>query len=36
VNDSEIKLIEKEFEEFIATEKLKITEYLKDYDQIQI
>lgn len=35
VNDSEIKLIEKEFEEFIAIQKQKITEYLKEYDQIQ-
>jgi hypothetical protein len=36
VNDSEIKTIEKDFEEFIATQKQKITNYLKEYDQIQL
>ena len=34
VNDSEIKAIEKEFEEYIINQKQLITEYLKEYDQI--
>ncbi len=36
IDDSEIKEIEKEFNIFIQNQKLKIIEYLKQYDQIQI
>jgi len=36
INDSEIKEIEIEFEEFIKNKKKLITEYLTQYDQIQI
>jgi vacuolar-type H+-ATPase subunit E/Vma4 len=35
LNDTEIKRIEKEYEEFIEEQKKKITEYLVQYDQIQ-
>ncbi len=35
INDSEIKEIELEFEEFIKNKKKLITEYLTQYDQIQ-
>jgi len=35
INDSEIKEIEIEFEEFIKNKKKLITEYLTQYDQIQ-
>jgi vacuolar-type H+-ATPase subunit E/Vma4 len=35
INDSEIKEIEKEFEDFINIQKKKITGYLKFYEQIQ-
>ena len=35
IDDSEIKEIEKEFEDFINIQKEKITEYLKFYEQIQ-
>lgn len=35
VDDSEIKEIEKEFEDFIKKRKEKITEYLRFYEQIQ-
>jgi len=36
LNDTEIKNIEKEYEEFIEEQKKRITEYLIKYDQIQI
>ncbi|UCC18611.1 MAG: hypothetical protein JSV62_10950, partial [Promethearchaeota archaeon] len=36
INDLEIKEIEKDFTLFIQNQKLKIVEYLKQYDQIQI
>ncbi|MFX1550740.1 MAG: V-type ATP synthase subunit E family protein [Promethearchaeota archaeon] len=36
VNDSEIKEIENNFNIFIHNQKSKISEYLKQYDQIQI
>jgi vacuolar-type H+-ATPase subunit E/Vma4 len=36
INDSEIKEIEIEFEEFIKNQKKLITDYLIQYDQIQI
>jgi len=36
INDSEIKEIEKEFEEFINNQKKRIPEHLIKYDQIQI
>jgi len=36
VNDSEIKEIEKTFNNFVQNQKSKIIEYLKQYDQIQI
>ena len=36
INDSEIKEIELEFENFIKNQKELITEYLIKYDQIQI
>ena len=35
LNDTEIKNIEKEYEEFIEEQKKRITEYLVQYDQIQ-
>ncbi|MCK4380461.1 MAG: hypothetical protein KAW51_04925 [Candidatus Lokiarchaeota archaeon] len=35
VDDSEIKEIEKDFEDFIQNKKEKITEYLRLYEQIQ-
>ena len=35
VNDSEIKQIENNFNNFIQNQKTKITEYLTQYDQIQ-
>ncbi|MFX1326992.1 MAG: hypothetical protein ACFE91_02465 [Promethearchaeota archaeon] len=35
INDSEIKKIEKEFENFIQNQKEKIPEYLRLYEQIQ-
>lgn len=34
ISDSEIKEIEEKFEVFIKTQKLGITEYLKDYERI--
>ncbi len=34
VSDSEIKEIEHKFEDFIRNQKLRITEYLKEYDRI--
>ncbi len=36
VNDSEIKQIEDNFSNFIQNQKTKITEYLEQYDQIQL
>ena len=36
LNDTEIKNVEKEYEEFIEEQKKRITEYLIKYDQIQI
>ena len=36
INDSEIKVTEKEFEDFIEEQKKRIAEYLIQYDQIQI
>ena len=35
IDDSEIKEIEKKFVDFVNTQKEKITEYLKFYEQIQ-
>jgi vacuolar-type H+-ATPase subunit E/Vma4 len=35
LNDTEIKKIEKEYEDFIELQKKRITEYLVQYDQIQ-